>query len=86
MKRKRQPRREAGADNALGRAFTNSQSISPITKIRHRIARWLAPDLIWNPDMSLELDYWIDAYESACIEIERLQSLVDTSSHKGGAA
>lgn len=60
MKRKRQPRREAGADNALGRAFTNSQSISPITKIRHRIARWLAPDLIWNPDMSLEIDRLVD--------------------------
>ena len=48
---------------------------------RHRIAKWIAPDLIWNPDMSLELDHWIDAYEAACIEIERLQSLVGASTH-----
>ena len=36
--------------------------------------------MTWNSDMSRELDCRIDAYENACIEIERLQSLVD----KGG--
>ena len=63
-----------------------SRIVAHFTRTRHRIARWIAPDLIWNPDMSLELDCWIDDYESACIEIERLESQVDTSSKMGGAA
>ena len=60
----------------------NNSIVTPLpTRIRHRIARWLAPDMTWNSDMSRELDCWIDAYESACIEIERLKSLVGASTH-----
>ena len=64
-----------------GKKTINSRIIAHLTRTRHRIAKWIAPDLIWNPDMSLELDHCIDAYEAACIEIERLKSLVGAGTH-----
>ena len=29
---------------------------SPLRKARHRLARQLAPDIVWNSDMSREID------------------------------
>ena len=75
MKRKTPAR--PGLHKVLGEGrTTDSRIVTHITRTRHRIARWLAPDMTWNADMSRELDCWIDAYENACIEIERLQSRV----------
>lgn len=53
-----------------------------IARVRHSLCRRLCPDLTFNSDMSRELDGWLDAYENACVEIERLKTLVDTSSDK----
>ena len=86
MSHKRRTRHKAGIINALGRASTregrqppSAHIVDHLTRLRHRLAKLIAPDITWNSDISLEND-------RLRVEIERLQSLVDTSSDKGGAA
>ena len=56
-----------------------------ITWLRHSLCRRLCPDLTFNSDMSREIDHWLDAYENACVEIERLiqeNDQLKTGAHK----
>ena len=74
--KRRPPHNDAGADGSLGRDDAGAKSKAParilahLTRLRHRLARYLAPDLIWNRDISLEND-------RLRVENERLQSLLD---------
>jgi hypothetical protein len=58
----RTPRQGRGTQDALGRESKGTQQevpaaiIAHITRIRHRLARFLAPDLTWDRDISLEND------------------------------
>lgn len=79
---KRQPRHCRGS-HALGEGLAEkgmasfaAPIIAKITHFRESLCRRLCPDLLFNSDMSRELDYWLDAYESACIEIETLQKRI----------
>jgi hypothetical protein len=43
-----------------------------IARLREWLCQRLCGDRLWNKDLSLELDTWIDAYESCCADNEVL--------------
>ena len=54
----------------------DAKNNSKIIRFRHCLARWIAPDLIWNPDMSREIDHLV-------LENDRLRERIKVVEDRG---
>jgi hypothetical protein len=55
-----------------------------MARLREWICQCLCGDRIWNRDLSLELDTWIDAYESCSADNEVLRQRIRDMEVKNG--
>ena len=71
---------KAGGIKVLGEGrTTDSRSVTHLTRIRHRIARWLAPDLFCpysDYDLGRQIDHLVDENDRLRDRIRELEGCI----------